>query len=377
MNSGWVEWTDWRRLCGAVVMGLSLAAVVVGLAACSSVDALPTLVPTLVLPSPAPASERDAASFDEAHGEPSPMPTEPSPTPETALVIPYSLDPLTGLMAPADGQAEAAAQDDQLWVMSDEAFVEYHRQASGELAAHKVITYAYDEVGRRVGWTITWPQGPTATQELSFLYEGLVAVGERLEVGGVVTTTYYDWATRDRNTTVDATALDARAPISDATRYDADCQEVAGMDCVTMLAHVIVSEASVGNENERRAVAWTFRNRLDRGLALHSYARNHTPGEPYFELARQVLTAQVEADVTKGGTHFFSPRSMPRQGDEGRCKGNGGIYDCSGGLVFVEGLDTPAYAPFWHLLYEWLPCDGIRKTHFLFYRIPPIRARVE
>ncbi|MBN1814439.1 MAG: hypothetical protein JXA14_21545, partial [Anaerolineae bacterium] len=115
----------------------------------------------------------------------------------------------------------------------------------------------------------------------------------------------------------------------------------------------------------------------DRGLSLLSYAMDGTPNrEWYFELAREVLTAAPEADVTKGATHFFSPRSMPLQGEEARCKGQGGIYDCDGGLVFVEGLAAPAYAPFWHLLYEWLPVPGIRKTHFLFYRIPPIRPRM-
>jgi hypothetical protein len=365
----------WRRLFWVVMIELSLVAVVMGLVACSGLDALPTLVPTLARPTPLPASTAGAAPFDA----PSPTPTEPQPATESTLVISYSLDPRTGHMVPAGHQAGTATQpSDPLWVMSDNAFVEYHRQASGELVVHKVITYTYDDVGRRVGWTITWPQGPTATQELIFLYEGLIAVGERLEVGGVVTTTYYDWAARDRNTTVDALALNASAPITDVTHYDEVCQEVAGVDCLTLLARVIVSEASVGNENEQRAVAWTFRNRLDRGLSLYSYARERTPNrEWYFELAGQVLTAPVEADVTKGATHFFSPRSMPRQGQEARCKANGGIYDCRGGLVFVEGLDTPAYAPFWHLLYQWLPCDGIRKTHFLFYRIPPIRPRAE
>jgi len=202
-------------------------------------------------------------------------------------------------------------------------------------------------------------------------------VGERLEVGDVVTTTYYPWAARDRNTTVDDVELGVNAPITDVTRYDERCQAAAETDCMTLLARIVVSEASVGNEEEQRAVAWTFRNRLDRGLSLLSYAMDGTPTrEWYFELAREVLTAPPEADVTKGATHFFSPRSMPRQGQEDRCKAHGGIYDCDGGLVFVEGLDTPAYAPFWHLLYEWLPVAGIRKTHFLFYRIPPIRPRV-
>jgi hypothetical protein len=269
-------------------------------------------------------------------------------------------------------------QSDQLWVVTDNAFVEYQRRPSGDLMTHKIITYTYDEMGRRLGWTISWPEGPTRTQKLHFLYEGLVAVGERLEIGGVVTTTYYPWAARDRGTTMDGDLLAITAPISDVTRYDARCQAAAEMDCVTMLAKIVVSESSVGNPEEQQAVAWTFRNRLDRGLSLLSYAMNHTPNqEIYFDLAREVLTSPTELDVTRGATHFFSPRSMPRQGEEHRCKSGGGIYDCEGGLVFVEGLDTPAYAPFWHLLYEWLPVPGIRKTHFLFYRIPPIRPRIE
>ncbi len=369
-NGGGVELADWRRLLWSVVLGLALAAGALGLTACSA-GALPTLVPTLALPTLWVEPTRPSVLTE-------PVSTEQPPTPEAGLVISYRLDPTTGLMVPAEQQPGVSVQQsEQLWVMTDNAFVEYHRQASGELAAFKVITYTYDDVGRRAGWTISWPQGLTETERLDFLYEGLVAVGERLEVGGVVTTTYYDWATRDRNTTVDALAVGAGAAISDVTRYDARCQEVDGVDCVTLLARIIVSEASVGNENEQRAVAWTFRNRLDRGLSIYSYAMNNTPNNNwYYLLAGQVLTAPVEADVSKGATHFFSPRSMPRQGEEARCKVNGGIYDCQGGLVFVEGLDRPAYAPFWHLLYEWLPCEGIRKTHFLFYRIPPIRPRV-
>ena len=351
--------------CWAVMIALALAVAVFGLAACTGPGTLPTLAPALSLPTPTPSATLVSAPASSLI---------PGPT----LVISYSFDVATGQMVPADRLSGVTVpQGDQLWVMTEDAFVEYRRQAPGELVAHKIITYTYDDIGRRVGWTVTWPQGPTETQRLTFLYEGLVAVGERLEVGGSVTTTYYAWATRDRNTTVDDATLGVNAPITDVTRYDERCQAAAEMDCVSMLAAVIVSEASVGNEEEQRAVAWTFRNRLDRGLSLLSYARDRAPNrEGYSDLAREVLTAPPEADVTKGATHFFSPRSMPLQGQESRCSGNGGIYDCEGGLVFVEGLDAPAYAPFWHLLYEWLPVPGIRKTHFLFYRIPPIRPRV-
>jgi len=358
----------WLNVIEAVVLALVLTSAVIGLAACSSFESLPTVVPTLALPT----------SASEIGGAPSsPVISESLPTPQPALVLSYDLDPATGQMVPTDRlSGKVTESSEQLWVVTDNAFVEYRRQGPDELVAHKIITYTYDQMGRRVGWTVNWPQGPTATQQLSFLYEGLVAVGERLEIGDVVTTTYYPWATRDRNTTLDELAVGADAPITDVTRFDARCEAAAGMDCVSLMARIVVSEASIGNEDEQRAVAWTFRNRLDRGLALLSYAMGSSPDQEwYLELAREVLTAPTQADVTKGATHFFSPRSMPLQGQEDRCKPNG-IYDCDGGLIFVEGLEAPAYAPYWHLLYEWLPVAGIRKTHFLFYRIPPIRPRV-
>jgi hypothetical protein len=343
--------------------------VVVALTACSGLEEIPTLVPTLSFPTPVPTPSLAPVS--------SIVPTVSLSSTNMAQAIAYAYDVSTGQMVPADRlSGKTVGESDQMWVVTDNAFVEYRRQGPDELVAHKIITYTYDDIGRRVGWTVTWPQGPTLTQRLVFLYEGLVAVGERLEVGETVTTTYYDWADRDRNTTVDDLVLSADAPISDVTRYDSRCEAAAGMDCVTMVAKIVVSEASVGNEEEQRAVAWTFRNRLDRGLSLLSYAMDGSPNRgSYFELAQEVLTAPAEADVTNGATHFFSPRSMPRQGQEGRCKPTG-IYDCDGGLVFVQGLDEPAYAPFWHLLYQWLPVPGIRKTHFLFYRIPPIQPRV-
>lgn len=367
----------WLNILSVVALALALLAVVAGLTACSGLGELPTLVPTHVMPAP--------PSTPAAILAPSPVPTGALPSTEPALTISYDFDSTTGQMVPADRlSGVTVGESDKLWVITENAFVEYRRlghnqsnpQGSAEMVAYKVITYTYDDIGRRVGWHLTWPQGPTATQRLVFLYEGLVAVGERLEVGDVVTTTYYPWAAHDRNTTVDGLALVVAAPITDVTRYDTRCHDAAEMDCVAMMAQVIVSEASVGNEEEQRAVAWTFRNRLDRGLSLLTYAMDRTPDrEWYFELAREVLTAPAEADVTKGATHFFSPRSMPLQGQEDQCKPSG-TFDCEGGLVFVEGLDTPAYAPFWHLLYEWLPVLGIRKTHFLFYRIPPIQPRV-
>lgn len=364
--------TVWVGGLSLLWVGLAL----VCLSACLGGANAPTLVPTLPpIADLVPTLVPTAAS-----------PAPPPPPPRQESAIPYTFDPVTGEMVAAGSQRgsveviQMSRPAERLWVVDENVMIEYRPTVvsdTWQLAPAKIITYTYDLAGRRTGWTITWPQGPTPTQELRYLYEGLLAVGERVQVGQVVTTTYYPWATRDRRPGLDATdPLSAGLPITDVTRYDPVCQATREMDCLDLLATIIVSEASVGTEVEQRAVAWTVRNRLDRGLSLHSYATNHTPGDPYFELAREVLTAPPEDDLTNGATHFFSPRSMPWQGEEALCKANGGVYDCQGGLVYVEGLDKPAYAPFWHLTYQWLPVPGVRKTHFLFYRIPPLQPRI-
>ncbi len=372
----------WASASCFLWLGLAL----VGLGACSGGTSAPTLVPTLL-----PVDALVTTPLPTLAPAPSPTAGQPA-TSQAGEAVAYTVDPLSGEMLawetrPNDsGVVRVSLPEDRLWVVNENVMIAYRPVALDEteglsqtwgLAPVQMITYTYDLAGRRTGWTVTWPQGPTPTQELRYLYEGLLLVGERLKVGGVVTTTYYPWATRDRASGLEAgAALSAGLPISDVTRYDPVCQATREMDCLDLLAAIIVSEASVGTEVEQRAVAWTARNRLDRGLSLHSYAYEDAPSDGYVEMARQVLTAPPESDLTNGATHFFSPRSMPLQGEESRCKQGGGIYDCQGGLVYVEGLDQPAYAPFWHLTYQWLPVPGVRKTHFLFYRIPPLQPRV-
>lgn len=135
------------------------------------------------------------------------------------------------------------------------------------------------------------------------------------------------------------------------------------------LATIIMSEASVGNNVERKAVAWTVRNRMERGNYTNvsdvssAYATNQVPKPRsiYYNLAKEVLAANPDEDITNGSTHFFSPRSMPKEGDS--TKG----FDVKGGLIEVEGIEKKVYSPSWHLTMKRQDINGVRESFFIFY----------
>jgi hypothetical protein len=136
---------------------------------------------------------------------------------------------------------------------------------------------------------------------------------------------------------------------------------------VRMLAAVLMSEASVGNNAERVSVGFTMLNRLK--ASGHSsvsqvwgaYAHNQSPTGALVELARQLLAGQ-RADITDGCTHFYSPRSMPRQGQPI------GNFDVGGGLELVPPLAVKTYAPSWTKTMEFIDVFEVRPSYYKFYR---------
>ena len=109
------------------------------------------------------------------------------------------------------------------------------------------------------------------------------------------------------------------------------------------LATAIMSEASVGSNAERVALAWTIFNRVSSPEFPNTicevvnqpsqYATNQAPTQEVSDLAESLI-ANPGTDPTGGATYFFSPRSMPKEGDDptGYDTG-GGLHDVDRGLT--------------------------------------------
>ncbi|WP_135825521.1 SH3 domain-containing protein [Halorussus ruber] len=133
------------------------------------------------------------------------------------------------------------------------------------------------------------------------------------------------------------------------------------------LAKVVMSEASVGNTTERRAVGYTVLNRMERNGTTEvsdewdAYAHNQDPTDEIYDLAGAILTCS-EPDPSCGATHFYSPRSMPKEGDDTTgCA-------CGGGLEWTPGLDERNYCPSWSETMCRSYVVDARQAYYKFYR---------
>lgn len=146
-----------------------------------------------------------------------------------------------------------------------------------------------------------------------------------------------------------------------------------------LLARILLSEASVGNAQERIAVGLTVINRMKNTSTnkvrdvvtingVNHYATNQNPSlhPEYAELAKRLLSGQVP-DFTKGATQFFSPYSMPKEGES---KTN---FDCDGGLVkYINPMTSQPIkvcTPGWSKVMNHVDLMpfGVRPYYFEFY----------
>jgi hypothetical protein len=149
---------------------------------------------------------------------------------------------------------------------------------------------------------------------------------------------------------------------------------------VELLARVLMSEASIGTDAERKAVGLTVINRMEAAHTkrvskivkvggFYHYAIDQDPTlyPEYARLAEQLLTGQIE-DFTNGATHFFSPYSMPKEGE------STAGFDCEGGYSryrnpfsnIAEMVCTPGWST--ALEYVYLSDRNIRPYYYEFYR---------
>ena len=142
-------------------------------------------------------------------------------------------------------------------------------------------------------------------------------------------------------------------------------------DNVWALSKIITSEAGyyIATEAERRAVAYTVLNRMDRNGTndvtdvWDAYAYSEDPTSESLALAEDVLTCSVP-DNSKGATHFYSPVSMPKEGE------STDGYSVGGGLEWTPGLEDRNYRPSWAVEFPRGYVPGAAPKRFKFYRQP-------
>lgn len=141
---------------------------------------------------------------------------------------------------------------------------------------------------------------------------------------------------------------------------------------VDALARIITAEAGGYNIYEQTAVGWTVRNRMtrDNTTSVADVARAYTPAQytafptqQIRNLALSILQSTVP-DPTNGATHFYSPISMPK---EGEYTGGSAV---GGGLEWTYPLTKRNYRPSWALTYEAESVAGVRPWAFKFYKQP-------
>lgn len=151
-----------------------------------------------------------------------------------------------------------------------------------------------------------------------------------------------------------------------------EVRSVVGFDSkinIVQLATLLMSEASVGNYAEQVAVGSTVINRMYRNNTTNvsdvwsAYAHNQIPSHEMLELSANLLTGKI-LDNTKGATHYYSPRSMPKKGfpTEG--------FDIGGGLERISGRATENYKPSFANLLKYVDIPDVREGYYKFYFVP-------
>jgi uncharacterized protein DUF4157 len=143
---------------------------------------------------------------------------------------------------------------------------------------------------------------------------------------------------------------------------------------VDALAAIIESEIGVGNDAEKKAIAWAVRNQMIKmGTAKVEEARDQfkdahdqVASAGTKTIAEEILKKPMSDDITGGAVKWFSPRSMPKKGDS--CAD----MDCKGGLITVTddaGKAREAYAPGWHKTMGYVTPTGVREWYLRLYKL--------
>lgn len=144
-------------------------------------------------------------------------------------------------------------------------------------------------------------------------------------------------------------------------------------DNVQLLGRVLTAECGpkLCTPQEIQAVGSTVINRMNQHgtddvadvakPGQYAIAKQADPGLAF--TAYRLLSGQL-GDNTQGATHFYSPRSMPKEGQD--TAGD----DVQGGLEQIPGHTVQNYRPGWAKTYPQTQADGVRDWYFKLYTDP-------
>ena len=154
-------------------------------------------------------------------------------------------------------------------------------------------------------------------------------------------------------------------------------EDQLALENINDLARIMTSEAGGVSETAQAVVGWTVVNRMkQRHLTQVSqvwshgnYAHSHYPTPTSLRLARSILDGTA-IDISQGATHFYSPISMPKEGETPSHR-----IDVRGGLESVAGMTkngrpVRTYRPEWAKRYSAIRIFGIQDKDFKFYKLP-------
>jgi hypothetical protein len=138
------------------------------------------------------------------------------------------------------------------------------------------------------------------------------------------------------------------------------------------LARVISTEARGTGEAAMRAVGWTLRNRMIRNqearvdAAWHGYQHGAHVTDAATQIARGILAGTIP-DPTNGATHFYSPSTMPKEGQPTRGMNVAGDLESVPGVVDAKGQPVKNYRPDWAAQFPPRPVADVPESVFKFY----------
>ena len=141
------------------------------------------------------------------------------------------------------------------------------------------------------------------------------------------------------------------------------------------LAVVMKSEAPDRLPLAQQMVGWTVLNRMkqyhhayvSQAWAHNNYAHNQAPSSQTSRIAADLLS-EAATDISQGAKYFYSPQSMPKEGDSTSGWDVGTDLEQVRGVTDKKGQPAKNYVPKWAKTKTRIYTPSIPEKDFKFYK---------